>query len=192
MAFCTNCGKELAEEARFCSECGKETTVTSEFAGNNEQSSNNDSQNTYTNKNNDKFKEYTKFEDRTSEFDPIDISNNKIYAVLSYLGLLVLVPIIAAPKSKFARFHANQGLVLFIIEIAYGIARGIILAVLKTAFGISSIFANPILSVIYSVISTVTGLISVVFLIFAVIGIIFAASDQAKELPIISKFNILK
>ena len=31
-------------------------------------------------------------------------------AILAYFGILVLIPILAAKDSKFARFHANQGL----------------------------------------------------------------------------------
>ena len=50
--------------------------------------------------------------DTTIEFDNQDIQNNKIMAILSYFGILVLVPILAAKESKFARFHANQGLIL--------------------------------------------------------------------------------
>ena len=54
--------------------------------------------------------------DHTNEFDPTDIQNNKAMGILSYIGLLVLIPIFAAKDSKFARFHANQGLVLVIAQ----------------------------------------------------------------------------
>ena len=50
--------------------------------------------------------------DTTAEFDQQDINNNKVMAILAYFGILVLVPILGAKESKFARFHANQGLVL--------------------------------------------------------------------------------
>ena len=42
-------------------------------------------------------------------------------AVLAYFGILVLIPILAAKESKFARFHANQGLILLITGVAYSI-----------------------------------------------------------------------
>ncbi len=44
-----------------------------------------------------------------------DIEDNKIYAALSYLGLLVLIPLLVAKDSKYAQFHAKQGLVFLII-----------------------------------------------------------------------------
>src|SRR3954470_1008619 len=49
--------------------------------------------------------------------DTSDIEQNKVYAILAYLGPLFLVPLLAAPNSKFARYHANQGLVLFLATV---------------------------------------------------------------------------
>lgn len=45
-----------------------------------------------------------------------DIEKNKLNAVLAYLGILIIVPLISddAKKSPFAKFHLNQGLVLLI------------------------------------------------------------------------------
>jgi uncharacterized membrane protein len=39
-------------------------------------------------------------------------------AILSYLGILFLVPLLACKDNPFAQFHAKQGLVLFIAEVA--------------------------------------------------------------------------
>ncbi len=44
-----------------------------------------------------------------------DIEENKFIASLSYLGILVLVPLLVKKDSKFSQFHAKQGLVLLII-----------------------------------------------------------------------------
>ena len=59
--------------------------------------------------------------DTTSEYDPADIKNNTVMGVLAYLGLLVFIPMFAAKESKFAQFHANQGLLLLILWIASGV-----------------------------------------------------------------------
>ncbi len=75
-----------------------------------------------------KFNAATNTADTTSEFDPNDINQNKIMAILAYFGILVVIPILAAKESKFARFHANQGLVLFIASVAYWIMLEIIWA----------------------------------------------------------------
>lgn len=107
-------------------------------------------------------------EERTIEsFDPQDIEKNKTMAGLAYI--LFFLPLIVCPESKFARFHANQGLILAII-----------------AFG-----ASIILSI------TIVGLFLVPFLmvaiaIFAVIGLINGFNGKAKELPLIGRFRIIK
>ena len=46
--------------------------------------------------------------------DPQDVQANKVMAILAYFGILVLIPLFAAKESPFARFHANQGLILLI------------------------------------------------------------------------------
>ena len=50
-----------------------------------------------------------------------DIEKNKNIAALSYIWILCLVPLLGKKNSKFAQFHAKQGLILFIIEIAAGL-----------------------------------------------------------------------
>ncbi len=49
-------------------------------------------------------------------FDPKDVERNKVVALLSYLWILFLVPLLWARKSQFAQAHAKQGLVLFIVQ----------------------------------------------------------------------------
>lgn len=107
--------------------------------------------------------------DTTASFDPEDINKNKIFAILAYFGILVLVPIFAAKDSKFAKFHANQGLLLFIAEIA-----GSVISII------------PILGTLVSFV------VSIACFALAIIGIINAAKGEAKELPIIGKYEILK
>ncbi len=114
--------------------------------------------------------------DYTEEFDPQDIENNKVMAILAYIGILVLIPIFAAKDSKFARFHANQGLVLAIAEIVISIIVGILSII-------------PIVGMIFGIIG---GLIGLCALILAILGIVNAVNGKAKELPIVGKFRILK
>lgn len=116
--------------------------------------------------------------DTTVEFDNQDIQNNKIMAILSYFGILVLVPILAAKESKFARFHANQGLILCICSIAVWLVISIITSVLTWR--------------LYWLISIISLVAWVGILILAIIGIINAANGKAKELPVIGHFKLLK
>ena len=50
-----------------------------------------------------------------------DVEANKTMAALSYAWILCLVPLLGKRDSKFAQFHAKQGLILFIIELAAGL-----------------------------------------------------------------------
>lgn len=50
-------------------------------------------------------------------FTADDISNNKFMAALSYVGILVLIPVFLARKSPFAQEHAKQGLILLAVWI---------------------------------------------------------------------------
>ena len=118
--------------------------------------------------------------DTTAEFEQQDIEKNKFMAILAYFGILVLIPIFAAKDSKFARFHANQGLVLCIAavlySVAYSILSGLIVAISWRLYWLVSI----------------VGLLGLVFLVWFVLGIINAAGGRAKELPFIGHFRLLK
>ena len=92
----------------------------------------------------------------------------------------MVIPIFAAKESKFARFHANQGLVLFIASVAYWIMLEIIKSI------IVSISTGLLL------ITTILGLTYLVFMVLGIMGIVNAATGKAKELPIIGKFSLLK
>lgn len=114
-------------------------------------------------------------------FNTEDVKQNKVFGILSYIGILVLVPIFAARDSQYAKFHANQGLVFFIFCIALNvIARVITISIsflpfVGTAMGI--------------LLSAAVGIIALVFMI---IGILNACSGDAKKLPIIGNITILK
>jgi len=105
----------------------------------------------------------------SNDFDKNDVESNKVMALLAYI--IFLVPLLAAKESKFAMFHANQGLVLFLVAVAVNIVGGII----------------PIVG--WFIILPIGNLL--VF-ILAIIGIINAAKGEAKPLPLIGGINILK
>ena len=56
-------------------------------------------------------------EEKKSSADNKDVQENKTIAALSYVWILCLVPLLGKRNSKFAQFHAKQGLVLFVIEL---------------------------------------------------------------------------
>ncbi|MFH1910374.1 MAG: hypothetical protein ABIJ72_04305 [bacterium] len=88
-------------------------------------------------------------------------------AVLCYLGILILVPLLTDAKNDaFVKFHLKQGIVLIIASIAISVIN--------------------IIPIIGQLISIVGGLI--VFVLW-IMGIINAAGGQEKELPIIGKYG---
>lgn len=165
MPFCSKCGTQIPEGSKFCPSCGASSAASAQQAS----------------ANNGAVGQVMNTADTTAEYDPRDISDNKVMGVLAYFGILFLIPLLAAPNSRFARFHANQGLILFILEIAYGIVQAILSALF---FAISWRFGYAM--------ATILGLLWIVLGVFAIIGIVNAAQGKAKELPIIGKFKIIK
>lgn len=43
--------------------------------------------------------------------------DDKVMAALSYLWVLVLIPLLKPGKSEFVKFHSRQGFLLFIVEV---------------------------------------------------------------------------
>ena len=111
-----------------------------------------------------------------TENDTQDINDNKGLTILAYLFALVFVPMFVRKDSKFARFHCNQGLILFILEAA-AITLGPILNCIPK---IGWLFALPCYAVY------------VFCVVLAVMGIVAVCRGQYKELPIIGKYKILK
>ena len=139
-----------------------------------------------TTKNENKLSQLNNTADTTTQFDPKDIEQNKTMALLAYFGPLVLVPMLAAKESKFARFHSNQGLILLIVMIAWAIIYRILMAIFRSILWNSGAWGA------YSLIGTLLSLVYIIFTILAIIGIINSLKGKAKELPIIGKFKILK
>ena len=46
----------------------------------------------------------------------LDAEINKRITILSYLWVLCLIPLLLKTNSKFAQFHAKQGLILFVLS----------------------------------------------------------------------------
>lgn len=99
-------------------------------------------------------------------------SNEKVYGVLAYIGLLFLIPLLAG-KTEFSRYHANQGIVLFIVDAVVG--------VVSTILGFI-----PIIGWI------VPPILGIATFVLWIIGIVHAAQGEMKPLPIIGGIQILK
>lgn len=102
-----------------------------------------------------------------------DVDQNKILAVVGYIvPILFFVPLVTdAKNSPFAKFHANQQLILFIAAILVNVVGTII----------------PILGWFL-----ILPFGSLFLIIAAIIGIINAAKGEMKPLPLIGGFTLIK
>ena len=108
-----------------------------------------------------------------------DVEKNKVYGILAYLGILCLIPLLAAKDSPFARFHANQGLVLFLGEVIFGVIANIL------TFSLA-------LTGMWWLIGMVLPLVWLAMFVLAIIGIINAAQGEMKKLPVIGDIVLVK
>lgn len=110
-------------------------------------------------------------------FPQEEVSRNKFMGVLSYIGILVLIPIIAGDKSSdYLKQHMNQGLVLFVIEAVFDVIERI---------------ADHVIFV-GGIVSWAIDIADFAFLILAVMGIVSAAKGTRKLLPTIGNIRVFK
>ncbi len=190
MAFCTSCGSKVNDGAAFCGNCGAPIGANKAETTKTTSSSTYGTYNSYPSTKNQSTKDqnsqntYNYQESAGTKAQPKSTSqagnDNTLMGVLCYLGILVLVPILAAKENAFARFHANQGLILLIGEFAVSIISYLIPRVLPY---------NGLFYLIYAVIMYGGGLI---LFVLSIIGIMNVVKGETKELPYIGKYKILK
>ncbi len=110
----------------------------------------------------------TKKEEKIDEALQKDIEANKAVTFLSYLGILALIPLLANKDSKFAQFHAKQGLILALAVIVGVWISGLI----------------PVLG--WMILSPA---ISIGGIVLMIMGLINVANGEMKDLPIIGDFS---
>lgn len=164
MAFCGKCGTKYEDGAKFCPSCGAATATPQQAAPQ-------QSVPTYT---------APVMPGAPGQADIKDAQDNKAMGILAYLGPLVLIPIFAAKESPFAKYHANQGLVLCLAAIAYSIAYSILSAIILA-----------ISWRLYFVVS-ILGFVGILFTVLAVLGIVNVCKGEMKPLPLIGGIKILK
>ena len=112
-----------------------------------------------------------------------DIDDGKILAVLSYIGVLALIPYFFEKDNQYVKDHAKVGMNLFLIEVIVSVGLGIV----------ASVCAVTIILIWLSLIIIIAEWLFGIFsLIISVMGIINACNGEVKDLPIISKWKIIK
>ena len=97
------------------------------------------------------------------------VEEGKIWAIISYLWILFLVPLLAKKDNKFAVYHAKQGLVLFIASIIVWVVAFVLMFI-------------PILGWI------VGFILWILMFVLWLIGIINAATGKYSPLPVIGGY----
>ncbi len=96
---------------------------------------------------------------------PQEEKKPNLIAIFSYLGILVLVPLLVEKKDEFVRYHVKQGLVLFLAEIVTPFVAWI-----------------PILGWIAG------AILWIFWIVFTILGIVNVVSGKKKPLPLIGQF----
>ena len=182
MAFCGNCGKQHQDGLNFCPSCGQAVNVTVEQNVQQEQQA----------------PVYQQPEQNSGQSEPKsspindakDAQDNKLMAVLAYL--LFFIPLLtgAHKTSPFAKYHTNQGTVLFITLAGLSIALGLVVTIFSAIF--SAIFAWGLVVALAGIFGFVWVVYGIGSLVLVIIGILNAANGKMKPLPIIGKFTIIK
>lgn len=188
MAFCKSCGAPLTNESKFCQNCGAKTSSDGQAAaagvgvGGCQDSS--------ACKN-----AFTDTKDHTDEFLGDEVANEKVVCGISYLWILFFLPLVTYPNSQYARFHANQSLLVLIASAILGavgsIASSIIYGMLTVP---AEIFDNAVTFTFFPhlISGIITAVCSLGGVALALFGLINTLNGKSKELPLIGHFRIIK
>lgn len=119
-------------------------------------------------------------------------SETKAFSILSYIGILWIVGLLAERGNPKVRFHVNQGIILSIFEFIFKFALFIVQTIINLLF-ILPFRMFPFISHLGSFIN---GLLSFAFwglsTAYIIIGITHAAQNKQEPLPIIgSLFTVI-
>ena len=98
------------------------------------------------------------------------INEGKSVAWLSYLGILVIIPILLQKENPYTKFHIKQGLVLLVASIVWIVASWILAFI-------------PILGTIIALLGWL------VLVILAIIGIVNALQGKEAKLPFLGDYG---
>lgn len=116
--------------------------------------------------------------DHSKDYGWKEMEDGQLMSYLCYLSFLVFIPILKKDQNNYVQFNIKQGLNLFLLELIAALIFGFLGAIF-----------------IYTISWLVTALatlVSIVFFAFSIIGIFNVYNLDAKELPFIGKYKIIK
>ena len=105
--------------------------------------------------------------------------DTRVFAGLSYLSILFVVPWVAKKEDKFVMFHVRQGATLFIAELVATVILWLLEKFLTSIFSFGALTVTSVLS----------KLVWIFFAIVSIIGVYFAVKGMEKKMPILSLFS---
>lgn len=102
-----------------------------------------------------------------------DIKEGKSIAWLSYLGILIIIPILVQKDNPYTKFHIKQGLLLLIISLGWGFA----------------LFIFQFIPIIRIIAFLFSSLVYMFVFVLMIIGIVNAITGKTEELPLIGKYG---
>ena len=199
MKTCPNCGNQVADEALFCNNCGTNVSnvevVKSDadqiagetisaavsgaanvtggnFSGNPQPQNFGEQPQSFNNASQNFQQPYSHIDpsDHTAEFDPRDIADNKLFAVIPYFTFAFgLIIALLCRESAYTKFHAKNAIRLEICSLLA--------------------FIPAIIPVLGWIVSAVLLLI---LFVLRIIGIINCFQGKANELPIVGNIGFLR
>ena len=124
--------------------------------------------------------------DSTGDFGEEDIQTHRVFAVLSYLSILVLVPLFACRESGYVKFHVKQGLNLFAATIVTLIGRSIaveLIGMLHWPDVLTGILSLLVSLPFFAVFLGIAAL--------SILGIVYVIRGKAKAIPYLGGINLL-
>ncbi|MBQ8080108.1 MAG: hypothetical protein IJ236_09165 [Oscillospiraceae bacterium] len=111
-------------------------------------------------------------EDITDEFDESDITANKGVSIAACFPILFWIPIVASKESAYGKHYANQGFILLVMGIVFGIVGSIL----------------GLIPVVGAILSAILNLIDFAAFLFLLIN---AINSKAKYIPFVGKLITL-
>lgn len=107
-------------------------------------------------------------------------SNRTIMVVLSYLGILALIPLLVEKEDKEVQWHAKHGLVLLVAEIALFIVLSILQAIVGSL---------PVIGCLGALIGMLIWVVLMIgILVLHVLCIVKGVNGQRFMLPYVSEY----
>lgn len=187
--ICPKCGSEVSDGSAFCTKCGAALGANAQQPNKgmpqggpqpeNQQTGNgmpygNPQMNNGVPPYGMPQQQYVDPKDHTGEFDPKDISDNKVMAMLPYLmGTIgIIIALLASRESAYTYFHVRQALKISVVTMLVAMITAVLC---------------------WTVIVPIAGgVCAVILLVVRIIGFFQVCSGKAKEAAIVSSFGFLK